>query len=122
MATQYVIDNADSDGTAFVVPSDQPGGEPSFEVDDIGHSKAQEWYIHIDNGWDVSADFVVRGSHQQDEDMTTPANDGTTITINAGNADFVNGTTGHSFIDLQVTPNADPASGELTVTFQTRNK
>lgn len=118
--SQFVIGNADSDGSTFSVPGDQPGSPDSIEIDDAQHQDVHEWYIHVDNGWGVGVDATVRGTHYQDSAMNNPADDGSAVTVNSGSADFFDGTTGHSFIELQIAPAADPTSGNLTVTFQTR--
>lgn len=117
---QYVIDNADSDGTAFDVPGDVTGAPDSYDLNDPDNSQHYVWYIHIENGFDVNVDVTVEGSHYQDSTLASAAIDGSTETVSAGAQDFFDGTTKHSFIGLQVDPAADPTSGQLTVTFQKR--
>lgn len=95
---QYTVNNADSDGSNFKLPGDQPGEEPfDLELNDAQHYR---WYVHIDNGFDVSVDVTVEGSHVLDsaanDTLDSPVSDGSTITVSNGNVDFIDGTTGHS--------------------------
>ena len=113
--SQFVIANGDNDGSAFNQPAS--GG---YEIDSADNTDKWNWYIHIDNGWDVNVDVEVQGTHYQDASFASPAVDGATETIDAGTIDFFEGTTGHSYIRLEVDPAADPTSGTLTVTFQRR--
>lgn len=117
---QFTINNADSDGTAFTVPGDEPGTQPSYEIDEDEKADQYVWYIHVNNGFDVDVDVTVEGSHYQDSTLANAASDGATETVSAGAIDFFDGTTKHSFIGLQVDPVADPTSGDLVVTFQRR--
>jgi len=118
--SQFTVSNADSDGTTFAIPGDEPGTPASYEIDDADHSVAYQWYVHINNGFDVDVDVTIRGSHYQDGSMANSSADGATETVSSGTVDFFDGTTGHSFIELGVDPAADPTSGDLVVTFQRR--
>lgn len=118
--SQFTINNADSDGTAFAIPGDKPGTPQSYQIDDPDKSQSYEWYVHINNGYDVDVDVTIYGSHYQDAAMDNPSSDGATETVSAGGIDFFDGTTNHSFIELKVDPLADPTSGDLVVTFQKR--
>jgi len=113
--SQFTVDNADNDGSTVYLPAS--GG---FELDRSDNTHRFEWYVHIDNGYDVDVDVTIEGTHYQDPEMNSPAIDGATETVSSGGVDFFNGTTGHSFIRLEVVPAADPTSGSLTVTFQKR--
>lgn len=119
---QYTVGNADSDGTSFKLPGDNPGEEP-FSLNSNG---AQEWvwYVHIDNGFDVNIDVTAEGSHSLDDatgnTLDSPAPDGTTITVTSGTVDFIDGSTGHSLLQLGVDPAADPTTGSLVVTIEKR--
>lgn len=119
---QYTVNNADSDGTAFKLPGDQPGEEP-FSLNSNG---AQEWvwYVHIDNGFDVNIDVTAEGSHSLDNasgnTLDNPVTDGATITVQSSGSDFFDGSTGHSKLQLGVDPAADPTTGELVVTMEKR--
>jgi len=119
---QYSVDNADSDGTAFKLPGDNPG-EAVFETDS-NNGQYWRWYVHIENGWDVDVDVTVEGSHSLDaatnNTLDSPAVDGATETITSGAIDFFDGTTNHSQLQLAVDPLADPSSGSLTVTIEKR--
>lgn len=119
---QVTVNNSDSDGSDFKIPGDQPGEAPfDLELNDGAHYR---WYVHIDNGWDQNIDVTVEGSHTMDaagsNTLDSPASDGSTITVSSGSVDFFDGTTGHSILQLDVSPAADPTSGDLTVTFQRR--
>lgn len=119
---QYTVNNSDSDGTTFKLPGDNPGEEPfNLELNDAQHYR---WYVHVDNGWDVNADITVEGSHSLDSasnnTLDNPATDGSTVTVSSGGVDFFDGTTGHSLLQLNVAPAADPTTGDLTVTIQKR--
>jgi hypothetical protein len=118
--SQFVIGNAETDGTAFTVPGEKPGTPESYEVDNADNADTYKWYVHIDNGYDVDVDVTIQGSHYQDSSLTSAAADGATETISSGGVDFFDGTTLHSFIELEVDPLSDPTSGDLTVTFQRR--
>jgi len=121
---QVTIDNADTDGTAFKVPGEEPGERPF----NLNNNTAQEWnwYIHVDNGFDVDIDVTVEGSHSQDvttnNTLGSPATDGATETITSSEVDFFNGTTLHSLLQLEIDPLADPTSGDLTITFELRRE
>jgi hypothetical protein len=118
--SQFTIGNADSDGAVFAVPGDQPGTPASFELDAAGNAESYDRYVHINNGFDVDVDVTIKGSHYQDAVMDNAASDGATETVSAGGIDFFDGSTNHSYIELEVDPLADPTSGELAVTFQKR--
>lgn len=118
--SQFVINNADSDGSVFAVPGDEPGTPESYQIDDQDKGEQYVWYVHVQNGYDVDVDVTIKGSHYQDAAMANAASDGATETVSSGTVDFFDGTTKHSFIELEVDPLADPTSGDLTVTFQKR--
>lgn len=119
---QYTIGNGDrSDATAFTVPGDEDGGagDDSFPTE-INETIATRWYVHVENGWDQNADVTVRGSRFDDSAMDAAVDDGTAETINSGSNGAFDGTTGHSFLEVNVDPAGDPTSGDLVVTFQRR--
>lgn len=122
--SQYVIGNADrGDATAFTVPGDEDGGagDNSFRLETEGLGKSQDGYVHIENGWDTNVDVTLRGSHFLDESMSSASDDGSAITVNSGgDTDFFDITSSHTFIEVNVDPAADPTSGDLTITFQSR--
>lgn len=121
---QVTVANGDVTGTEFLVPGDHPGERPF----DLNNNRAQEWnwYIHIDNGFDADIDVTIQGSHSNDDatndTLDSPTVDGATETISSGTIDFFNGTTLHSYIQLNIDPLADPTSGELVVTFEARRE
>ena len=119
---QVTIGNADATDTAFKVPGDQPGERP-FNCE-TNSSQQYDWYIHIENNFDVDVDVTVEGSHNLDaatnDTLDSPAIDGATETLSSGSIDFFNGTTQHSLIQLEVDPLGDPTSGDLIITFQAR--
>lgn len=120
---QYTIGNGDrTDNSAFDVPGDEDGGEgdTSFQVDSETTGPAKRWYIHIDNGWDVNVDVTPQGSHAFDESMSSSGEDGNSVTVSNDDVDFIDGETGHSFLELNVNPASTPTSGELVITFQSR--
>jgi len=119
---QYTISNTDVTGTAFTVPGDQDGGagDDSFRVEDTGLNKSHDSYVHIDNGFNENVDVTLRGSHWQDESMSSAADDGSAVTVNSGGTDFFDITSSHTFIELNVDPAADPTSGDLVITCQSR--
>jgi hypothetical protein len=121
---QYVISNTDrADANAFSVPGDEDGGEndDSFPLRNEAASQSVDSYVHIENGWDTDIDVTLRGSHFQDESMSSAADDGSAITVtSSGGTDFFDITSSHSFIEVNVDPAADPTSGDLTITFQSR--
>lgn len=118
---QYTVGNADVTGTAFAVPGDQPGTDQSFQVEPDNLSKGQQWYVHIENGFGVNVDVTVQGSHYADGAMSAPVDDGVAETVSAGTNAAFDGETGHSFLQVNVDPAADPTTGTLTVTFQVRD-
>lgn len=119
---QYTVNHADSDGSTFKLPGDKPDEAPF----DLEENQAQHWrwYIHIDNGWDQNVDVTVEGSHSQDaagsNTLDSPAADGSAVTVSNGSVDFIDGTTNHSQLQLDVAPAADPTSGDLVVTIERR--
>jgi len=121
---QVTIANGDVTGTSFKVPGDQPGER----IINLENNEAQHWnwYIHIDNGFNEDVDVTVEGSHILDgltnDTLDSPAVDGATETISSGSVDFFNGTTQHSYIQLDVDPLNDPTSGNLVITFQARRE
>ena len=115
--TQFTVANTENDGSTFYLPDS--GGD---ELDSAAQTRRFDWYVHIENGYDVDVDVVVQGTHYQDPDMTAPVDDGAVETISAGSSDLFNGTTGHSFIRVEVTPASDPTDGDLVVTFQKRTE
>lgn len=121
---QYTIGNGDrTDDTAFTVPGDEDGGEgdDSFELNYGAADKAVESYVHIDNGWDQNVDVTLRGSHYDDSSMSSAADDGSAVTVSSGGGtDFFDVTSNHGFIEVNVNPAANPSSGDLTITFQSR--
>ena len=120
---QYVIGNADrTDASVFTVPGDEDGGagDDSFRVEDLSQNKSHDSYVHIDNGFDVSVDVTLQGSHYLDGDMSQAAVDGSALTVASGDSDFFDITSSHSYIEVSVDPATTPTSGDLTVTFQSR--
>lgn len=120
---QYTINSGDrSDTSAFTVPGDEDGGagDDSFQVDTDTVGPARRWYIHIDNGWDVSVDVTPQGSHYRDESMASAGEDGSAVTVASGDVDFIDGESGHAFLEVSVTPASAPSSGDLTITYQSR--
>lgn len=120
---QYTVANGDrTDNSAFTVPGDEDGGagDDSFQVEPDNLDKSQHWYIHVDNGWNENAEVTAQGSHFDDSSMDSPADDGTAETVNAGEVGVFDGETGHSYLQVNVNPAANPTSGNLVVTFQTR--
>lgn len=119
----YTIDNSDrSNNNTFTVPGDEDGGagDDSFAVD-TDDVRAWDWYIHIDNQWDVNVDVTPRGSHHEDSTMAKAVEDGTTQTVNSGgNQHVFTGTSRHSYIDMQVNPAGTPSSGKLHIRLQRR--
>jgi len=119
---QVTITNSDVTDTSFKVPGDQPGEEPYS----LENNRAQQWdwYIHIENGFDADIDATVEGSHDgdglTDNTLDSPATDGATENIVSGSIDFFDGTTQHSYIQVDVDPLSDPTSGDLVITFQAR--
>lgn len=121
---QYVIDNSDrADSNAFNVPGDEDGGEgdASFAVGEDDRGQSFDQYVHIDNGWDVNVDVTLRGSHFKDSAMDNAADDGTAITISNSSTDFIDSTSSHTYLELNVDPAGTPTSGQLTITFQSRS-
>lgn len=120
---QVTISNTDrGDNSAFKVPGDEPGEAPfDLELNDAQHYR---WYVHIENGWDTAVDVTVEGSHSQDaatnDTLDAPVTDGSTETVSSGSNDAFDGTTGHSLLQVDVNPSADPTSGDLVITFQRR--
>jgi hypothetical protein len=125
MATQqYTIANGDrGDNSVFTVPGDEDGGENdvSFATAPNPDGQTKRWYIHMNNGFDVDIDATVQGTHARDADMSEAGEDGSAITVVSGDIDFVDGTTGHTYIELSINPAGTPTSGSLTITFQTRS-
>lgn len=121
---QYVVSNADrTDANPFTVPGDEDGGEGdlSFEVDESGVGDSMDAYVHIENGFDTNVDVTLQGSHFKDESMSSAATDGSAVTISSGGGtDFFSVSSDHSYIEVSVDPAAIPSSGDLTVTFQSR--
>lgn len=119
---QYSVDNSDNDGSTFKLPGDNPGEEP-FSLEG-NFDQYYRWYIHVDNGWNQDVDVTAEGSHSLDsagsDKLDSPVDDGGTITVSSTSADFIDGTTNHSQIQLNVAPAADPTSGVLTVTIEKR--
>jgi len=122
---QYVIGNADrTDAAVFTVPGDEDGGagDSSYQLEPSDLGRSQDGYVHIWNGWDTNVDVTLRGSNYRDEDMSNAVDDGGAITINSGgNGDFFDITSSHTYIELSVDPSAAPTSGDLTITFQSRD-
>lgn len=122
---QYTVDNSDrGNANAFTVPGDEDGGvgDDSYALDPQAspNQVSVDSYVHVDNGWNVNVDVTLRGSHFADKTMTSAVDDGETVTINSGNVDFFDITSSHSYIELNVDPNATPGSGQLVITFQSR--
>lgn len=120
---QYTIDNSDrGNNNSFVVPGDEDGGagDDSFATGRDDRGMSSRWYIHIDNGWDTSVDVTPKGSHIFDSSMSSSGEDGSAVTISSSDVDFIDGETGHSFLELKVNPSSAPTSGQLTITFQSR--
>jgi hypothetical protein len=120
---QYVIANGDrSNADPFDVPGDEDGGagDPSFRVEDETLNKSHDSYVHIDNGFNENVDVTVRGSHFKDEQMDSASDDGSAVTVNAGTVDFFDITSSHTYIEVDVNPAANPTSGNLVITFQSR--
>jgi len=111
---QYTVGNTESDGSTFTLPS--TGG---FEIDNTDASGVYHWYAHVENGFDVSVDVTVQGSHYQDPGMSAAVDD-TTETVASGATTAVDGEAGHSYLRVEVTPAGDPLSGEVVVTIQKR--
>lgn len=118
---QYTVGNADVGAETFPVPG-AVSSDSSFQVEPEGLAKSRHWYVHVENGFDASVDVTIQGTNFNDEGMTAPASDGATETISAGATAAFDGTTGHSYLRLSLTTNTDPTNGELTVTFQSREK
>lgn len=119
---QYTVAHDDRDASTFKLPGDDPGEAPfDLETNEAQHWR---WYIHIDNGWNQNVDVTVEGSHTDDaagsNTLDSPAADGSAVTVNSDSTDFIDGTTGHSQLQLDVAPAGDPTSGNLVVTFQRR--
>lgn len=120
--SQYTVAAGDrADGSTFTVPGDV-SSDASYAVDDPDRKAGKQWYVHVANGWDVNADVTVQGSHYQDEALDSPADDGPAETVNAGANGVFDGTTGHSYIQVNVDPASGPTSGDLVVTFQHRDE
>lgn len=121
---QYTVSNSDVGATAFSVPGDQDGGEgdASFKVEDRPLGEGKQWYVHVENGFDANVDATVQGSHYLDESMSASVADGATETISSGSSGAFDGVTGHTYLEVNVEPAADPTSGDLTVTFQSRDE
>jgi hypothetical protein len=120
---QYVIANGDrTDNSSFTVPGNEDGGagDPSFRVEGLPLNKSHDSYIHIENGWNENVDVTLRGSHFEDEQMDSAADDGSAVTVNSGTTDFFDSTSSHTYIEVNVNPAANPTSGELVITFQSR--
>lgn len=120
---QYTISNSDrSDGSAFAVPGDEDGGvgDDSYQVDQDAGGEHMWTYAHIENGWDVNVDVTLQGSHTFDETITAPVDDGSAETISNGSNGAFDTNVAHSYVQVNVDPAATPTSGDLTVTFQTR--
>jgi len=119
---QYDVQNGDVTGTAFTVPGDNPDEEP-FDLDE-NFDQYYRWYVHIDNGFNENVDVTVQGSHALDtasnNTLDTPADDGAAVTVSSETTDFIDGTTNHAKLQLNVDPAADPTSGTLTVTIEKR--
>jgi hypothetical protein len=117
---QFTIDAADrADASIFNVPQDEPGTEDSVVVDDISSHHVQHWYVHVENGFDVNVDVIVKGSHYLDETLSSAVDDEVAKTVNSGTNTFLEGE-GHSYIGANIDPATTPSTGTLTVTFQTR--
>lgn len=117
---QYTISNGDISTTnAFAVPGDKPGGDDSFVVDSFQEERGNS-YVHIDNGLDENVDVLLQGSHEFDDKIDSPADDGPTETVNSGDVGAFDSTVGHAYLQVEVTPAAVPSSGELVLTFQSR--
>jgi hypothetical protein len=65
-------------------------------------------------------DVTLRGSHFKDEQMDSASDDGSSVTVNAGTVDFFDITSSHTYIEVNVNPAANPTSGNLVITFQSR--
>lgn len=123
---QYTVGNGDrTDDTAFTVPGDEDGGagDDSFPIDsgDIGNGR--QWYVHVENGFDTDVDVTAQGSHYLDESMASAGDDGATETISSGGSiGIFDGETGHSFLQVNINPATTPSSGDLVVTFQSREE
>lgn len=121
---QYTISNTDVGTSAFTVPGDQDGGagDDSFTVEPDNLDVGRQWYVHVDNGFNENVDVTVQGSHFLDESMDSAVDDGATETVNSSSSGAFDGTTGHTYLQINVTPAADPTSGDLVVTFQSREE
>jgi hypothetical protein len=125
---QYSIDNSDrGNANAFTVPGDEDGGvgDDSFAVEAQGNPRQEshQWYIHLDNQFNENVDITVQGSHFADKTMSKAVEDGSAITVNSGgNQAVIDGTTNHSYLEVEVDPANTPGSGDLTVTFQSRKQ
>ena len=120
---QYTIGSGDrTDNSAFTVPGDEDGGagDDSFEVDQSDAGDRMVWLVHVENSWDTDVDVTVRGSHYNDSSMANATDDGNTQTISSSSSDACSGTTPHSFLEINVNPASNPGSGNLVVTFQSR--
>jgi len=123
---QYSISNTDrGNNNAFTVPGDEDGGvgDDSFALEANANPKQNsiDSYVHVENGWDVDVDVTLQGSHFLDETMGSAAQDGSAITITKNDGtDFFDITSSHSFVEVDVDPAGTPTSGELTITFQSR--
>jgi len=120
---QYTIAHDDRDNNnAFTVPGDEDGGsgDDSFptEINDTIYTR---WYIHIENEWDTNVDVTPRGSRHDDSAMDAAVDDGSAATVSSnGGTHAFDGETGHSYLEVNVNPDADPTTGDLTITFQRR--
>lgn len=120
---QYTIDNSDrTDGTVFTVPGDEDGGagDQSFQLERNNLDERQHVYVHIENGFDVSADVTLRGSRYDDRAMTVPVEDGAAETVASGEQGAFDSDVAHSFVEVSVDPASTPTSGQLVITFQGR--
>lgn len=120
---QYTVSNGDrTTADPFSVPGDEDGGEGdvSFRVEDKPLNKSHDSYVHIENGWDTNIDVTLQGSHYQDEQMDSAADDGQPETVNSGATNFFDITTSHTYIEVNVNPAAAPTDGNLVITFQSR--
>ena len=96
------------------------GGTLGYVLEDLNLNKAKSWYVHIENGWDVSVDATIIGSHLYDKTMDDRTTDGSAVTIASGETDFFDGESGHSVLQTELNPASTPSSGECVVTLQVR--
>lgn len=117
----YTVDNTDVTHATFYVPGVN-NVDKSFPVTPSTTNVKGTFYIHIENGFDTNVDLHLQGTHNRDENMTAPVQDANTETVERNTNGAFFGTTGHSYIRVEVTPASDPTSGEMTFTFQGREE